>query len=189
MEKKTIWLSILGVSAIALFSKGASAASIAKVKSITKFDPFFQKAGLDNGIDWKMLKTIAMVESTLGENPRVKKGLLNPNDIIGSMSEDGKSWGLMQLTVPTARDYDKTATEVKLNYPEYSIGISAKLLAMLNRIFKGNERDIIMAYNQGLGNQRKFIQMEKDGTLKPHQFPAAKNYYEKYKKNKKILFS
>ena len=189
MNKKTIIYSILGVSAVALFSKGASAASMTRIKNITTFDPFFKKYADLNGLDWRMLKAIAMVESTLGENPRVKRGLINPNDIQGSMSEDGKSWGLMQLTVPTARDYDKSATEVKLNNPEFSIGISAKLLAMLNRIFDGQERDIIMAYNQGLGNQRKFIAMEKDGTLKAHQFPAAREYYKKYMKNKNILLS
>lgn len=183
---KYLILSIIGIGA-ALMSKAASAAGIKPV-NVTKFDDIFKKYAAKYNIDWKLLKTISMVESNLGENPRVKRGIENPTDIKGSMSEDGKSWGIMQLTVTTAKDYDSTATEVKLNNPEYSINIAAQLISSLSRGFNENERDIVMAYNHGRGNQRRFNELERQGTLKNNQFPAARHYLSKFINYKKFLF-
>jgi len=144
-----------------------------------KFDQTFKVIGEKYLIDWKILKAIALKESTLGTHPKVKRGLEFPNDIEGSRSEDGLSWGLMQMTLSTAKDYDKLATQAKLNNPYYSIDLSARHLKGLMRQFS-NERDYIMAYNQGAGNQKKFIQMENQGTLKESNFSQAREYYKKY---------
>ena len=144
-----------------------------------KYDELFKKYGSIYGVDWKILKRISWIESTLGDNPRVAKGIKNPKDIEGSKSYDGLSWGLMQMTLTTARDYDKNATQEKLNNPTYAIELSARHLKMLKTILP-NERDFVMAYNQGQGNQKKFLDLEKSGTLKETQFPQARDYFRKY---------
>lgn len=149
-----------------------------------KFDQTFKLIGEKYLIDWKILKAISLKESTLGTHPRVKRGLEFPKDIEGSKSEDGLSWGLMQMTLKTAKDYDQLATPEKLNNPYYSIDLSARHLKGLMRKFT-NERDYIMAYNQGEGNQKKFIQLEQSGQLKESNFPQARMYYQKYKQFRK----
>ena len=125
------------------------------------------------------MKRISWVESTLGKNASVKKGLENPNDIAGSTSSDKLSWGLMQLTLKTAKDFDSQVTPQKLNNPDYSIKISAQYIKLLMRYFT-KERDIVMAYNQGQGNQLKFVSLENSGKLKASDFPQARHEYERY---------
>lgn len=162
---------------------------ITPIKNSNSFDELFKRYAALNGLDWKTLKTIAMNESTLGMNPRVKRGLIQPSDIEGSKSEDGLSWGLMQMTLVTARDFDKSATAEKLNNPEYSIKLASQFIASLKRQFGSKIRDIAMAYNQGAGNQKRFIQLEMSGDLKRDQYPAARNYWLKYQNNYFALFN
>lgn len=127
------------------------------------FDNLFHEYGSKYSIDWKMLKAICMIESSLGTNSKVKRGLENPNDVEGSKSFDGKSWGLMQVTIPTARDFDSSATAVKLNNPSYSVNIAAQYLKWLENYFLKYKSDprfreyIIKSYNQGPGNMKNEI--------------------------------
>ena len=151
-----------------------------------KFDDLFKKYGAIYGVDWKLLKRISWIESNIGLNSRVAKGLVNPKDIEGSKSYDGLSWGLMQVTVTTAKDYDKNASAEKLNNPAYSIEIGAKHLKMLKQLFS-SERDVVMSYNQGQGNQKKFIAAEKSGTLKENQYSQARSYWAKYNLAKGVI--
>lgn len=118
----------------------------------TNFDDLFKNMATKYGLDWKMLKAIAIIESSLGAHPSVKIGLENPSNVEGSKSSDGKSWGLMQVTIPTARDYDKLVTPEKLNIPYYSVEIASKHLAMLKKLFNGDVQKIVKSYNQGQGN-------------------------------------
>lgn len=158
---------------------------------LNKYDGLFQKYGTEYGVPWKILKRMAYVESTLGQNSRVAIGLKNPNDIKGSTSTDGLSWGLMQMTLATAYDYDKMATPAKLNDPDYSIRLAAQHTKLLIKYFPINsdnyERNIVMAYNQGQGNQLAFIKAEKAGTLASSSYPAARNHWAKYLKAKEII--
>lgn len=123
------------------------------------YDDLFKKYGSRYGIDWKLLKAIAIIESSLGEHPTVKRGLADPNDIEGSKSTDGKSWGLMQVTLPTARDYDQSATAVKLNNPDYSVDIAARHVRFLMGLFDKKSPNfleyVIKSYNQGQGNTKQ----------------------------------
>lgn len=148
---------------------------VTKQDSFIKYDYLFKLYGGDN---WKILKAIAMNESSLGDHPSVKRGILNPSDVEGSKSEDGKSWGLMQMTVTTARDYDSHADPVLLNNPEYSIKLASLFLRSLQRQFTQLEH-VVKAYNQGAGNTRKEIRGEING--------YAQSYWERFQRNFRVI--
>ena len=149
-------------------------------------DEYFKEASKVYSVPYDMMRAICMNESSYGKAYSVKKGMMNPNDVEGSKSDDGLSWGVMQMTLRTAKDFDISVTPQKLNNPKYSIDLAAKFLRSLRLQFK-NERDIVMAYNQGAGNQKKFIEMEKKGNLLMTQFLQARMYYERYLSNKRRL--
>lgn len=152
------------------------------------YDGLFQKYGAQYGINWKFIKRIAWIESKIGMYRSVRDGISNPGDVAKSASQDGKSWGIMQVTIPTARDYDKLATPEKMNNPEYSIKIGTQHLAMLKkRYFSSSDRDLAMAYNHGQGNQLKFIEAEKNKTLKISDYRAGREYYAHYLKAKELI--
>lgn len=127
--------------------------------SFTRFDASFKRCASLFNLDWLVLKAICMNESSLGLHPRVAHGLINPTDIKGSTSDDNKSWGLMQFTIPTARDFDKTASEEKLNNADYSIRLAAQFVAWLYARFPATDPRrtewVIKSYNQGIGNTNK----------------------------------
>lgn len=129
--------------------------SIKDYPNWTKYDSIFKKWGSTHGVNWKWLKATAIVESTLGQNKRVAVGERNPADIEGSKSTDGLSWGLMQVTLNTARDLDPLATVEKLNNPDYSVNLAAKYLSQMLRRYSNDQKLTIMSYNQGPGNTDK----------------------------------
>lgn len=145
------------------------------------FDDLFRKYSAQFGLDFYVVKAVCMKESTLGTHPRVLAGLRNPADIEGSKSEDGKSWGLMQITIPTARDMDPTATAEKLNNPEYSVRLACQYLAWLYLRFSATDPRrtewVIKSYNQGLGNTQK----EMRGEIKGYATDYFKKFLEFYK--------
>lgn len=112
-----------------------------------KFDDLFKKYSSIYGINWKWLKAIALNESLLGENELVKQGLA---------SSDGLSYGLMQITLKTAKwlNSDIAVSPAQLNNPEFSIKLASKYLNYLSKIFPNDQRKIIMSYNQGEGNTK-----------------------------------
>lgn len=188
-----IWFALLAMvgGVIAFMNNAEAPIETNSQDPLNRFDSLFQKYGDQFGVPWKILKRMAYIESTLGQNPRVAIGLKNPNDIKGSTSTDGLSWGLMQMTLATAYDYDKLATPTKLNDPDYSIKMASQHTKLLIKYFPINsdnyERNIVMAYNQGQGNQLKFVAAEKAGTLSKTSYPAARNHWDKYVKAKGII--
>ena len=175
-------LPLLGVAiGLLLFSKKALGGEEKVSGEINNsFDVLFKKYASIYGLDWKLLKRISWIESRIGTYKSVKRGIENPRDIAGSVSSDGKSWGIMQTTVETSRDYDPTITPEKLNNPETSIKIGAQHLAFLKKRYFSNERDLVMSYNHGQGNQLRFIEKEKARTLGLNEFVAGRDYYQKY---------
>ena len=149
----------------------------------TAFDPLFQRYAKQYGLDWKMLKAIAMNESGLSPagwiEGSVARGLANPADVAGSKSSDGKSWGLMQVILPTAKDFDSSATAEKLNNPEYAVRIAAQFIAWLTLQFPSSEARytewIVKSYNQGRGNTAK----ERRGEIAGY----AGVYWDRYLRN------
>lgn len=129
--------------------------------SWTRFDSAFKKYAQKYNIDWKWLKAIALNESSLGKASSVERGLNFPEDVEGSKSTDGKSWGLMQVTVTTAKDFDLTATPQKLNDPNYSIEIACKYINWVKKQFSSTDNKymewVVKSYNQGVGNTKKEI--------------------------------
>ncbi|OFZ13447.1 MAG: hypothetical protein A2X86_10340 [Bdellovibrionales bacterium GWA2_49_15] len=177
-------LGVLGFIVMALTTKAK--ASDTGVKSTankwSRFDSLFKKYASINNLDWRWLKTFCMKETSLGYHPKVARGLAFPNDVDGSTSEDKKSWGLMQLILPTASSLaGRNITPIDLNNPEISIQLSAKYIGVLNKRYKGNIRDIAMAYNQGEPNQDRFLELERLGRLSPKNYPAAREYFDKWK--------
>lgn len=157
-----------GVGLISMKTKDALADELtAWSDSFTRWDPLFRKYGSQYGVAPKYLKAIAMNESSLGEAPSVRRGLAAPTDIEGSKSSDGKSWGLMQLTLPTARDFEPNATPTDLNNPDFSVRVAAKFLARLQKRFPVVEvrwlEWVIKSYNQGEGNTEKERQGKASG--------------------------
>lgn len=186
-----MFVLLLSASALGLifFSKDAMAKKETTSSNINNaFDDLFQKYASIYSLDWKMLKRISWIESRVGMYSSVKRGLENPKDIKGSVSQDGKSWGIMQVTLSTAKGYDPLATEEKLNNAEYSIKLASQHLKFLKNTYpQFKERDIVMSYNHGQGNQLKFLDKEKAGTLKLTEFVAGRDYFNKYKEARRLI--
>lgn len=145
----------------------------------TRFDALFVKYGARYKVDWKWLKAIAMNESSLGRVASVARGLEVPGDIEGSKSQDGKSWGLMQVTVTTAKDLDPNATAQRLNDPNYSVMIAAMYISRLQKKFSMVDTRwqewVIKSYNQGPGNTMKEQRKQIDG--------YAEEYWTRFQRN------
>lgn len=139
----------------------AAVSAGAPLPSWTQYDSLFQKYGQANDVDWTWLKAFALNESNLGQASSVAEGIANPSDIDGSTSSDGKSWGLMQMTVSTAQGLDGSATPQKLNNPDYSVNLAARYVEDLKGYFdESNPRFleyVVKSYNQGPGNTQKEI--------------------------------
>jgi len=117
----------------------------------TKYDPLFVRYGAAYSVPWQWLKAIAIVESNLGKAPSVARGLEKPSDVAGSTSSDGKSWGLMQLTLPTARQFESATTEIGLNNPDTSVRLAAKYLHWVMQNYFTDQENVIRSYNGGPG--------------------------------------
>jgi membrane-bound lytic murein transglycosylase MltF len=143
----------------------------------SKWDDLFKLYSKD--FPWQIAKTICMIESSLGGDPRVSLGIKDPLNREGSMSEDGLSWGLMQLTLPAAQDFDIIASPTKLNNPEYSIQIGCKLIRRNYRRFQSEEEWTVKAYNQGATRTAQ----EKAGIIQG----SAAQYWKKYQERRKLV--
>lgn len=143
------------------------------------YDNLFKAANGKYGVDWTWLKAIALNESMLGNDPRVKIGIANPMNITDSTSRDGKSWGIMQMTIPTAKGLDMLVNPEKLNIPSYSIDLSAHYVGQIKNMFNPNDLSfmewVIKSYNQGPHNTKKEI----DGKINSY----AQGYWERFQKN------
>ncbi len=145
----------------------------------TKYDKLFKKYGMESGVSWMWLKAIAINESSLGTHASVRNGIANPLNAAGSASHDGKSWGLMQVTLSTAKMLDMLATPEKLNNPEYSIELAAEYLSQLGKFFDPKDmrfvQYVVKSYNQGPGNTKKEIAGKIMG--------YAEDYWKKFQHN------
>ncbi len=125
----------------------------------TRFDFLFHSYGDTYGVDWTWLKAFALNESNLGRESSVARGLNDPSNVEASKSSDGKSWGLMQVTLGTARGLDPQTSAELLNDPDYSVNLAAKYIAQLQRMFSRNDprftEYVVKSYNQGPGNTMK----------------------------------
>jgi soluble lytic murein transglycosylase-like protein len=114
----------------------------------TRYDDLFHKYGSLYGVPFEWLKAFALVESDLGRDPLV---------VRHQLSRDGKSKGIMQLILSTARDYKPDVTLDELDDPELSVDLAAQHVAMLIRLFGQDEQAVVMSYNEGQGNFKKGV--------------------------------
>lgn len=154
--------------------------------SWTRFDALYQYYADKNFIDWQKVKAFAMNESSNGTAKSVVNGINNPTDIEASKSYDGKSWGIMQMIIPTAKSLDPNADAVKLNNPEYSIALGCEYIAELEDMFSRADPRfqewVVKSYNQGPGNTRKEMSGKGGG--------YANEYWERWQRNyQKVLES
>lgn len=139
--KKEYFFFIFAALAMVVFLKKDSS------KWSDKYDSLFIKYANKFGLDWKMLKAIAIKESTLGEDPRVKNN---------ELSRDGLTYGLMQIKYTTAKYYLPNLTLDELRYkPEKQIEAAAAFLGDLKKKFNGDFKKIVISYNQGETNTAK----------------------------------
>lgn len=154
----------------------------AKMDSWTIYDALFLQYGKRWNVDPQWLKAIALNESNLGKAKSVQVGIQNPKDIENSKSSDGKSWGLMQVTLTTAKEMDSMATHEKLNNIEYSINLGARYVSKLKTYFSTADLRyiewVIKSYNQGPGNTNK----ERTGVIKKGY---ADEYWLRFQNNLK----
>jgi len=135
-------------------------------------DPLFQEYGPQYGVPPNVLKAICMNESSLGQDPLVQKGLV---------SRDGLSWGVMQLTIPTASDFQPGITPQMLNDPATSVKIAAQFVQSLMSQFDSSDPRfwewVIKSYNQGAGRTQQEIDGTRPGTS------GAQTYWQRYQQN------
>lgn len=154
MNNTKIILGLIGLIAIVVLV-------FKKVMNLTtEYDHLFIKYANKHGLDWKMLKAIALNESSLGKN----KGY----------EPKGGTFGLMQIKLSTAQDYYPNLTAKDMYDDEIQV-MSAS--AFLSDLLKRTNKDVqkaVMSYNQGLGN-----------TLKGKTY--AEPYWKKYLKHYDLL--
>ena len=140
-----------------------------------KWDALFKRYGKQYGVPWRWIKAIAWNESSLGTARSVALGLREPSNIEGSKSFDGKSWGLMQTTLATAREIQPNVTEIDLNNPETSIRIGTAILARLIKRFGIDDREsVVRAYNGGPG----FMKTVQGRTITPVYYSRFVDHIE-----------
>ena len=116
----------------------------------TKWDSLLKKYSKIYGVPWRWMKVIILNESSNGTNKKVLAGLANPSDVEGSKSSDGKSWGLMQITLPTAKGLTgRVVSAEELNNADFNVQLSAQLLKQLIARFGYSFHDVMRAYNGG----------------------------------------
>lgn len=159
-----MWIVLGIVAALVLGFQGHEAyATIKEDNSVdenwTIFDSLFKKFGQAYGVNPNYLKAICMNESSLGTDESVVIGIKTPLDIENSKSSDGKSWGIMQVTVTTGSDYDENCSPELLNNPSYSVDLAAQIFRDNMKRFSSSEPRylelVVKSYNEGAGNAKK----------------------------------
>ena len=111
----------------------------------TKYANFVEKYSNLYGVDENLVYAVIRCESRFNPNAKSKKGAV----------------GLMQLMPSTAswcaKILGEEYSEDMLYNPEYNIKIGSYYLSYLFTVFL-NEQEVIMAYNAGEGNVKKWLQ-------------------------------
>ncbi len=138
------------VGAGVLFSRKAFGAATDD-SDFTRWDSLIKLSSRRYGVPWRWTKAVMMNESSLGTAASVRRGLASPTDVTGSASSDGKSWGLMQVTLSTAREMRPITTVADLNTPAISIDLGAQYLGKMKNIWGLNAEKVVRSYNGGPG--------------------------------------
>lgn len=158
MKNNWFYILFFGLIGIIIFAekKYEISSSLFNLAKKTTYDGLFKKYASKYNLDWKMLKAIALNESSLGLN----KGY----------EPKGGTVGLMQIKLSTAQDYFKHLTAKDMFDDETQIMSASAFLADLKRQFNGDIKKTVMSYNQGAGATR---------SGRTYALP----YWEKYQKH------
>lgn len=147
-----VLLLLLALGSYYLYQSGHLPESVlTEIPAFTQYDPLFHEASAAHNVPWRWIKAVCAQESNYGQAFSVAIGALDPNDVLGSASSDKKSWGLMQLTLPTAQGIRPGVTVAELNDPATSVDLGAAYLSQLMHIFPGDRTSVFRAYNGGPG--------------------------------------
>lgn len=127
------------------------AGGIGVTGDFNQWDPILRAYGNQYSVPWRWLKAFDVVESQLGSYKSVRQGIENPNDVDGSISDDGKSWGIAQLTLTTASALNgASVTPQELNDVNFSTELQARLVKQLIYQFGIDDKEgVARAYNGG----------------------------------------
>ena len=135
-----------------LLLKDSASAAVSGSDAYNRFDELYKRFGKQYKVPWRWIKAIAVIESNQGAARSVAHGLENPQDESGSTSSDGKSWGIMQVTLSTARWLEgQQITTAYLNDAENSIRLGTKYLQYLISVFGYDSEKVSRGYNGGPG--------------------------------------
>ena len=152
-SNKWAWVAVAALLAVYYFGDTVDVAVQAASgdDAFTQWDSLFQSNGSAYSVPWRWLKAICMNESNLGQAKSVALGIQTPADVTGSISSDGLSWGLMQLTLATARALEGAQIQAPyLNDPGNSVRLGAELVKQLIGTFGIADREsVVRAYNGG----------------------------------------
>jgi len=111
----------------------------------TKYAKYVEKYSKLYGVDENLVYAVILCESGFNPNSKSKKGAI----------------GLMQLMPSTAlwcaKKLDEKYSDEKLYEPEFNIKIGVYYLAYLRTVFNDFD-EVVMAYNAGEGNVKKWLQ-------------------------------
>ncbi len=120
------------------------------------YDDLFKKWASMRGLDWKLLRAFATVESDLKE---------------GAVGDQGRSIGLMQVQLIIGRAYAGVTDLSQLYDPDKNIEAGSGFVADLMRKYDGDLDSVIQAYNLG---ETKFNK----GFSSPDYLAKVKKEYE-----------
>lgn len=98
------------------------------------YDDLFKKWASSRGLDWKLLRAFATVESNLKEN---------------AVGDEGRSIGLMQVQLIIGKAYAGVSNLSELYDPDKNIEAGSGFVADLMRKYSGDLDSVIQAYNLG----------------------------------------
>jgi len=98
------------------------------------YDDIFKKWASMRGLDWKLLRAFATVESDLKET---------------AVGDDGRSIGLMQVQLVIGKAYAGVQGLSELYDPDKNVEAGSGFIADLMRKYGGDLDSVIQAYNLG----------------------------------------
>lgn len=125
-----------------------------------------ESAAERHGLDPDLIEAVVYAES---------KG--NPEAV-----SKAQAYGLMQLQVPTASDMAGRAVSAdELLDSALNLDLGCKYLVWLGKRLEGDLRLVLMAYNAGYGNVRKWLKTtsDVDQVLEKHAFNETRAYVHK----------
>jgi len=173
--KPEIFILVLVLGLGFVFKNEIEVAVLSDGDWFVKYDSLIKAKSKKYNLPWKWIKAVALNESRLGTASSVAWGLVHPSDIEKSKSSDGKSWGLMQLTLPTAREMvGAPITASYLNNAENSLELGARYLSQMYNL--GLKQSVVpakefmfRAYNGGPG----FLKTNMGKVLTPIYYAKA----------------